>query len=61
MTPYNNILSSHPNMLRRYIKSISFRTHKGEILPNDKLQAISAGKTKMSMFKMNKLLAQHLS
>ena len=35
--------------------------NKREILADDKLQAIFAGKSKVSMFEMNKHLAQHLS
>src|SRR3954463_4657349 len=35
--------------------------NKREILADDKLQAVFGGKSKVSMFEMNKHLAQHLS
>jgi chromatin remodeling complex protein RSC6 len=46
-----------------YIKARQLQNpqNKREILADDKLQAIFAGKSKVSMFEMNKHLAQHLS
>ena len=46
-----------------YIKGRQLQNpqNKREILADDKLQAIFAGKSKVSMFEMNKHLAQHLS
>jgi chromatin remodeling complex protein RSC6 len=46
-----------------YIKENQLQNpqNKREILADDKLQAIFAGKNKVSMFEMNKHLAQHLS
>ncbi len=35
--------------------------NKREILADDKLQAVFGGKSKVSMFEMNKHLAQHLA
>ena len=45
-----------------YIKKNNLQNpqNKREILADDKLQAIFAGKNKVSMFEMNKHLAQHL-
>src|SRR3712207_2895164 len=46
-----------------YIKANNLQNpeNKREILADDKLQAIFGGKTKVSMFEMNKHFAQHLS
>jgi chromatin remodeling complex protein RSC6 len=46
-----------------YIKGHQLQNpqNKREILADDKLQAIFGGKSKVSMFEMNKHLAQHLS
>jgi chromatin remodeling complex protein RSC6 len=46
-----------------YIKSNNLQNpeNKREILADDKLQAIFEGKSKVSMFEMNKYFAQHLS
>jgi chromatin remodeling complex protein RSC6 len=46
-----------------YIKGRQLQNpqNKREILADDKLQAIFGGKSKVSMFEMNKHLAQHLS
>jgi chromatin remodeling complex protein RSC6 len=46
-----------------YIKSNNLQNpeNKREILADDKLQAIFGGKSKVSMFEMNKHFAQHLS
>ena len=46
-----------------YIKAKNLQNpeNKREILADDKLQAIFAGKNKVSMFEMNKHFAQHLS
>jgi chromatin remodeling complex protein RSC6 len=45
-----------------YIKAKNLQNpeNKREILADDKLQAIFGGKSKVSMFEMNKHLAQHL-
>jgi chromatin remodeling complex protein RSC6 len=46
-----------------YIKGHQLQNpqNKREILADDKLQAVFGGKSKVSMFEMNKHLAQHLS
>ena len=46
-----------------YIKAKNLQNpeNKREILADDKLQAIFGGKSRVSMFEMNKHLAQHLS
>jgi chromatin remodeling complex protein RSC6 len=46
-----------------YIKANNLQNpeNKREILADDKLQAVFGGKSKVSMFEMNKHLAQHLS
>ena len=46
-----------------YIKAHNLQNpeNKREILADDKLQAIFEGKSKVSMFEMNKYFAQHLS
>ena len=46
-----------------YIKGNNLQNpeNKREILADEKLQAVFAGKSKVSMFEMNKHLAQHLS
>jgi chromatin remodeling complex protein RSC6 len=46
-----------------YIKAKNLQNpqNKREILADDKLQAIFGGKRRVSMFEMNKHLAQHLS
>jgi chromatin remodeling complex protein RSC6 len=46
-----------------YIKANNLQNpeNKREILADEKLQAIFAGKSKVSMFEMNKYFAQHLS
>ena len=46
-----------------YIKSNYLQNpeNKREILADDKLQAVFGGKSKVSMFEMNKHFAQHLS
>jgi chromatin remodeling complex protein RSC6 len=46
-----------------YIKGRQLQNpqNKREILADDKLQAIFGGKSRVSMFEMNKHLAQHLS
>ena len=46
-----------------YIKARQLQNpqNKREILADDKLQAIFRGKSKVSMFEMNKHFAQHLS
>ena len=46
-----------------YIKAHNLQNpaNKREILADDKLQAIFGGKSKVSMFEMNKHFAQHLS
>jgi chromatin remodeling complex protein RSC6 len=46
-----------------YIKTNHLQNpeNKREILADDKLQAIFGGKSKVSMFEMNKHFAQHLS
>jgi chromatin remodeling complex protein RSC6 len=46
-----------------YIKSNNLQNpeNKREILADDKLQAVFGGKSKVSMFEMNKHFAQHLS
>jgi chromatin remodeling complex protein RSC6 len=46
-----------------YIKSNNLQNpeNKREILADDKLQAIFGGKSKVSMFEMNKHFAHHLS
>jgi chromatin remodeling complex protein RSC6 len=46
-----------------YIKANNLQNpeNKREILADDKLQAIFGGKSKVSMFEMNKHFAQHLS
>jgi chromatin remodeling complex protein RSC6 len=46
-----------------YIKAKNFQNpeNKREILADNKLQAIFGGKSTVSMFEMNKHLAQHLS
>jgi chromatin remodeling complex protein RSC6 len=46
-----------------YIKANNLQNpaNKREILADDKLQAVFGGKSKVSMFEMNKHFAQHLS
>ncbi|KLK89966.1 hypothetical protein AA309_28365 [Microvirga vignae] len=46
-----------------YIKSNNLQNpeNKREILADGKLQAVFGGKSKVSMFEMNKYFAQHLS
>jgi chromatin remodeling complex protein RSC6 len=46
-----------------YIKTNNLQNpeNKREILADDKLQAVFGGKSKVSMFEMNKHFAQHLS
>jgi chromatin remodeling complex protein RSC6 len=46
-----------------YIKAHNLQNpaNKREILADDKLQAVFGGKSKVSMFEMNKYFAQHLS
>jgi SWIB/MDM2 domain len=46
-----------------YIKANNLQNpeNKREILADDKLQAVFGGKSKVSMFEMNKYFAQHLS
>jgi hypothetical protein len=46
-----------------YIKANNLQNpeNKREILVDDKLQAVFGGKSKVSMFEMNKYFAQHLS
>ena len=46
-----------------YIKANNLQNpeNKREILSDEKLQAVFAGKSKVSMFEMNKYFAQHLS
>jgi chromatin remodeling complex protein RSC6 len=46
-----------------YIKAHNLQNpeNKREILADDKLQAVFGGKSKVSMFEMNKHFAQHLS
>lgn len=46
-----------------YIKAKNLQNpeNKREILADDKLQAVFGGKSKVSMFEMNKHFAQHLS
>jgi chromatin remodeling complex protein RSC6 len=46
-----------------YIKANNLQNpeNKREILADEKLQAIFGGKSKVSMFEMNKYFAQHLS
>jgi chromatin remodeling complex protein RSC6 len=46
-----------------YIKANDLQNpeNKREILADDKLQAVFGGKSKVSMFEMNKYFAQHLS
>jgi chromatin remodeling complex protein RSC6 len=46
-----------------YIKSNNLQNpeNKREILADEKLQAVFGGKSKVSMFEMNKHFAQHLS
>jgi chromatin remodeling complex protein RSC6 len=46
-----------------YIKANNLQNpeNKREILADDKLQAVFDGKSKVSMFEMNKYFAQHLS
>ena len=46
-----------------YIKANNLQNpeNKREILADEKLQAVFAGKSKVSMFEMNKYFAQHLS
>ena len=46
-----------------YIKANNLQNpaNKREILADEKLQAVFAGKSKVSMFEMNKHFAQHLS
>ncbi len=45
-----------------YIKSNNLQNpeNKREIMADEKLQAVFGGKNKVSMFEMNKYLAQHL-
>jgi chromatin remodeling complex protein RSC6 len=46
-----------------YIKTNNLQNpeNRREILADDKLQAVFGGKSKVSMFEMNKYFAQHLS
>jgi chromatin remodeling complex protein RSC6 len=57
---------SRPEVVSRiweYIKGHQLQNpqNKREIVADDKLQAIFGGRSKVSMFEMNKHLAQHLS